>query len=339
MIEASSSDQDCKSDEERILEYVNGSPEGCSIFSVVTGLQIKRTHSEFILEQLRKSGQIDYDHMTKTYYPVPDKETKGSSDQVAKSDPLRYDRSNDCRFCEASNISTAAKNKHEAHCPKNPERMVRSNKGNSQPMACRYCGEVRDTIQKCRSHETFCKMNPDRKLAPGERAKMAKDNAGPPPPPLETVAQVEPTEMEALTELKSEDVPEPPRDHVPYPYPEMDGDVQSNSIPVPVMNGTPRPEHWGDEVQVTATNEPKNVTMVGTGTVQYSIVGAELLALFARQHRTRVGREISELRKVERKLRRHAASAGAMADRVRSARRIKERELRRFERDLAEAVR
>lgn len=60
------------------------------------------------------------------------------------------------------------------------------------------------------------------------------------------------------------------------------------------------------------------------------------LALFAQQHRVRVGREIRKLKKVERKLRRRAAAAEAMAERVKAARKTKERELRRFEKELAE---
>lgn len=63
---------------------------------------------------------------------------------------------------------------------------------------------------------------------------------------------------------------------------------------------------------------------------------ADPLALFAQQHRLRINKEIRKLRKVEGKLRRRAAAAEAMADRVHAARRTKERELRRFERELAE---
>lgn len=70
--------------------------------------------------------------------------------------------------------------------------------------------------------------------------------------------------------------------------------------------------------------------------IDENVLPADPLALFAQQHRLRVNKEIRKLRKVEGKLRRRAAAAVAMADRVNAARRTKERELRRFEKELGE---
>ncbi|MCE5255127.1 MAG: hypothetical protein LLG45_13155 [Actinomycetia bacterium] len=59
-------------------------------------------------------------------------------------------------------------------------------------------------------------------------------------------------------------------------------------------------------------------------------------AELVRRHRVRVGREISKLKRLERKLRRRAAAAESMADRIKVARRTKEKELDRFEREVVE---
>lgn len=80
--------------------------------------------------------------------------------------------------------------------------------------------------------------------------------------------------------------------------------------------------------------------IIGPATVENSTSilypAPDPLALFAQQHRLRVNKEIRKLRRVEGRLRRRAAAATAMADKVNAARRTKERELRRFEKELRE---
>lgn len=42
---------------------------------------------------------------------------------------------------------------------------------------CQWCHEDKGTVARKNSHERFCKNNPDRELAPGEKAKKAREEA------------------------------------------------------------------------------------------------------------------------------------------------------------------
>jgi hypothetical protein len=137
------------------------------------------------------------------------------------------------------------------------------------------------------------------------------------------------------------DATPPKSDTVPYPGPENYGEpmyVEGERAPDPFSE--PGAFEISREGIEERDHDAKSVSfpVIEITTVQCSTEGSSPLALFAQRHRTRVDREIARLRKAERRLRRHAASAGAMAERVKAARRIKERELRRFEKELAEAT-
>ena len=288
------------------MDLVATCPEGASYFTVTTELGIARTRAAAVLEKLHTEGKLSFDCKTKMYFPAPAAKVQPDHEE-GKNDP-QEDRPVPGRVrCPIEGCGVELKGTwsnvyvHLRKRHKLPPTQVRAYLERLLPGESEPSASV-----ECRYCGRKFKNSSGRA---GHEQRCAKN------PALVPKAEETPTGLEALTEVRAE------------------------SVPVAVMEGAPRPEHWVDEVQVSTTSEPMQVMVNETGTVQYDVVVADPLALFAKQHRVRVGREISKLRKVERKLRWHAASAGAMADRVRSARRIKERELRRFERDLAEAVR
>lgn len=187
-----------------------------------------------------------------------------------------------------------------------------------EPKKCQYCG---NNIEKYLwQHEQFCKENPNARK-PGQKAKKKEEFA-------------EPTGFETLTE------PEPK----PVPIDDIVPPLSADQKVAAVMLAA--------EAERQAMEQPlKEVEPTPDGWRQFEKDGPPLvddsrgilnpapdsLALFAQQHRVRVGREISKLKRVERKLRRRASSLENMSERVRDARQIKERELRKFEREIAEA--
>ncbi|OPX65703.1 MAG: hypothetical protein A4E30_00284 [Methanomassiliicoccales archaeon PtaB.Bin215] len=183
---------------------------------------------------------------------------------------------------------------------------------------CQYCG---NNVEKYLwQHEQFCKENPNARK-PGQKAKKKEELA-------------EPTGFETLTEPAPE--PVPINDIVPPLSADqkvavvmLAAEAERQAMEQPLKEIEPTLDGWQQFVK-----DGPPLVEDSRGILNPA---PDSLALFAQQHRVRVGREISKLKRVERKLRRRATSLETMAERVAAARQIKERELRKFERELMEA--
>ncbi|NLT36792.1 MAG: hypothetical protein GXX95_01340 [Methanomassiliicoccus sp.] len=302
--------QDVRSERDRVLTYVNDCNEGVSCISASIGTGIKRSAVESILKSLVEEHVINSAWNGKgycMYYPCPGPmKAKGVSPPAQKDRLAGYERKID-----AGEIPTPDPDADRAAPDWFPLEARPKNK-------CQFCGKI---VEKYLwQHENYCKENPDHRTPPGVATKKRKERMEEPSTPVETmvldIARDPPGSDQQLTEG-----PEPIDDTVPPLSADqkiaavmLTAQVESNDVQEPVLSQ-----------RQTSSNDVQPLSKL-----------QDPLALFAQQHRIRVGREISKLKRVERKLRRRAAAAEAMADRVHAARRTKERELRRFERELAE---
>lgn len=328
MTEAESVPQDARSEMDRVLAYVNDCNEGVSCISASIGTGIRRSAVESILKSLIEEHAINSAWSTKggycMYYPCP--EPRKAITRPRQKDRLSaYERKLD-----AGEIPAPDPDLDRASPDRFPSEEKPSNK-------CRYCGEVKEKYLW--QHENYCKENPDHKTPPGVASKRRKERTEKTSTPVDNmvpdIALDPPGSERQLTEG-----PAPIDESVP-PLGECNLSVVGCQDGPRVVETVNMPPEYKDLPQRPLVEEFVDRPTPRPGGI-LNVIGccepkADPLALFAQQHRLRINKEIRKLRKVEGKLRRRAAAAETMADRVHAARRTKERELRRFEREMEEA--
>lgn len=304
---AESAQQDARSERDRILAYVNDCNEGVSCISASIGTGIKRSTVESILKSLVEEHAINSAWSTKggycMYYPCPEPKKEVITRPPQKDRLAEYERK-----VEAGEVPTPDPVADRAA----PDRFPLEEKTNK----CRFCGKVKEKYLW--QHENYCKENPDHKTPPGVATKKVKEEGS--------------KELSTPVDDGARDIARDP--------PGTDRQVTNEPAPFTKTSQSVLCTVCRQEVTALPWSK-RGINYCSFECLERDELARKLnekpadpLAAFAQQHRVRVGREISKLKRVERKLRRRAAAAEAMADRVHSARRTKERELRRFEKDL-----
>lgn len=328
--------QEARDEEDRILEFMRERPEGASYFAVTTELGIARTRAVSILERLHREGRLSFDCKTKLYFSAPERdrlasyERKLDAGEITAPDP-ELDRASPDRFPAEDRSSNT----------------------------CRHCGKVVERYLW--QHENYCKENPNRKLPPGAGTEAAGDEPETVPCPIEGCKSRLRKNRKAiyghlygtthhlpLPEVHSylDSILGAGRQRTPQSGPSTPADAvvpgihpSATEIERRLTEEPPIEKNSGFRINAPSIKEepvPGPEQPEDTAPIDGKVPPADPLALFAQRHRLRVNKEVRKLRKVERKLRRRAAAAVAMADRVNAARRTKERELRRFEKELGE---
>lgn len=294
--------------------------------------------------------------------PVPKDPAPAQEAAVVPTKEVVYSPGNKCPWCGCNNSSAEVLEKHKKKCAHNPDRKRKKaapkHKSPPEERTCPDCGTEFPTLLGKKRHKCMGKAEgPDLEDLKAEMAKEDKDlpapqavqEPGPAPgpkrtggrPPKDPMTERMLCPIEGCGKLLTAN-----RDNVKHhlarhKLPGVEALAYLDKMfPKPAGKSTEIPI---DDQPAASPADPEQPAGAPLEEVLTKTRKDDPLADFAQRHRHRLHQEITRLgtiersmRKKARKLRRNADAAEAMASRVKAAKRTKERELRRFEKELTE---